>query len=359
MVHNDHESMAILPPISFSFMEWDLYGPPVIDQRRASHSTTLVSTMWMSKMLSEFFWQDPAYPRKSDRYFHRRTLFRLMRNRRYKLRDLPSAPDPEDRIVMEAWEEQKRQLETNRNLWNHAAVDLWRKSPWRDRELRMQYHDFPAAFAKRNFGKCMQIARRIFGLWNYRRDLIKECVVERTTALSTFSMIWQSIGLLMMASLPLLKEDQYKFLVRKATVTTVFKSSRDALAHGRDLTVHTHVPGDHYDTINGPSEFFNLEGVRVENFTQIDYLNRIQGVFEVMRVTGCIVPAQFLRNITNAVTALRADRAMQAAFNQQHTDCWASSWFFTFPVYDSNYVVYDERYKTWVPVDNSLVEADT
>ncbi|KAI0967264.1 hypothetical protein F4678DRAFT_483140 [Xylaria arbuscula] len=361
MAFNEFDSKAILPPISFLIMEWNLEGPAVIEQRRALHSTNLVSSMWMSKILSEFFWQDPACPRKSDRFFHRRTLFEMTERRRYRLRDLPSEPNPEDRVVMEAWEEQQRQLQMNRSLWDHTAVDLWKQSPraslkWRDISFRMLYQEFLDAFWKSNPGRCMQIARRVFGVWNPGYNLIRESVELRSLSLTPFSMIWQSIALLMMASLPLLKRDQFRFLVRKNTGTTLFKSSRDALAHGRDLNLYMRVEADEYDTLYGPSEFFDLEGVRKDEFTQMDYLDRIQGIFEAMRITGCVLPAQFLTGITNAVTALRADRTAIMKSDPQHTDSWASDWFFTFPVYDTEYVVFDEQYQTWVQADHSLLE---
>ncbi|KAI0902924.1 hypothetical protein F4823DRAFT_569205 [Ustulina deusta] len=298
---------------------------------------------WISKMLSESFWQDPAFPNKSERFFHRNTIFmieyeitdRSAKKIKPKIQDLRSLPYsyPEDAKVREAWDERSELWENYRAPWYDRVNEEWEGSPWSSLFKRRTLYEFMDAFSKKDLLTCYKAGTT---LARQTRDSRPSRFIQHKH--SSYWM-WYVIGLLMLASIPI----HHKNLERVPSSvhwTTEVAPSREAAAAG-----HAHIV--HVNPDNGIMEghvsisrrkFYNqirYQGRQITNYTQLDYLELIDDVIELITSLDAVVHVNFLDAINTAKQALLADRQdMVAKYGVAHVSRWASDWFFNIPAYN-------------------------
>ncbi|KAJ8108878.1 hypothetical protein ONZ43_g6293 [Nemania bipapillata] len=126
------------PPLASVFLEFPYTGYTKRMRAVPGHPCTLpgalttayhTPSMWFAKMLSESFWQDPAYPRKSENSFHRTPI--LISNSPdntgfgptdYETPDLQDFSTfqykyPEDEVIMKELQRREDMLEEYRDPW--------------------------------------------------------------------------------------------------------------------------------------------------------------------------------------------------------------------------------------------------
>lgn len=76
-------------------------------------------------------------------------------------------------------------------------------------------------------------------------------------------------------------------------------------------------------------------GGKVDNFTQLDYLELITSMIALISRLGGVLEVKFLDAIVHARDALFKDRQqLLTSYSSGHINRWASNWPFTLPEYD-------------------------
>ncbi|KAI0406947.1 hypothetical protein F4802DRAFT_60757 [Xylaria palmicola] len=316
-------------------------------------------------MLSEYFWNDPAYPRKSDNWFHRSPIF-ITQSRvpppgvvfqygepRAIPLDLMPHTNPEDRMAFDTWNNKSKHWKQFRKGWYKGAKQRWLMTPWAELNKRHTMYAFEEAFSTQDTVTCASIAIALVETMKWDQDM-------RTLKADLPSMenphnvqwVWHTIGLLMMASIPL-RHMRITGTADAETWISKHSPSQGAAAAGHSKTVHIymHVGQDTPPSV-GPSEFYNVSGMQYHFFTQFHYIDRVEEIIKLLMMSGAPVHEQFLKAVSIARMAIRTDREALANVypGRAHTTKWASRWFFEFPEYDPTHVVFDRSFGDWRPV---------
>ncbi|RYC57215.1 hypothetical protein CHU98_g9006 [Xylaria longipes] len=310
-----------------------------------------VPSTYPSKLLAESFWQNLAYSRKSDNFFHKTHLFRVrapILNRRATEFKEPAVVKvvsrpytyPEDDFVLDAWKFQLDHWDSIRTPWYKQYNDVWESSPWSNLEERYTFYLFEDAFVKKDHIKCANIASSLIHRVDWTRSLstYKKYMPSKDKASSSW--IWHAIGLLMMASIPL-RRRALLYQEREGAYWYIeLAPSREAAAAGHDMMVYTSPDRDDPQKRTADtSEFYNPtkpRGGKIDNFTQLDYLDLIDDMIRLIIQLDGVIHIKFLSAISDAKNALRRDR-QNLAVNYpgvSHTTRWASDWVFKFPKYN-------------------------
>ncbi|KAI1751589.1 hypothetical protein F4782DRAFT_547587 [Xylaria castorea] len=366
-----HELIPILPdrhqppPLAEVLLEWP-YASYGSEESPAGWNkafledgalTTIyhVPSVWSSKLLTASFWNDPAYLRKSDNFFHNSRIFKMtapIKNRKtgectsplaVRVPNQPGQPYhyPENQKVADDWFHQGELWNSLRDPWYQNTFKEWEISPWSYMKERLLIDAFARAFARKDHIQCAQIADGfVYKVdWTNGHSKYKKSMPTAVDASPLW--IWHAIGLLMLASIPIRrqtltqKEASHDWLIELVP-------SKEAAADGHDLTVYIHpdLAPPHKSSVS-PSRFYNYAkrgGGRVRDFTQLNYLQLIVDMIKLIAGLGSVVHIKFLDGIIDAEQALLADRKKLAASYPgiSHSTRWASKWVFEFPVYDPN-----------------------
>ncbi|KAJ8132591.1 hypothetical protein O1611_g1032 [Lasiodiplodia mahajangana] len=384
-------------PIVMLFRDWPYPGT---QQKAAPNSAFLedghvnksyhVPPAWCAKILSESFWQDPNFPRKSENNFHRNPVFLVEYMTigggvgpagRPIVQDSNLMPYiyPEDVRVVDDWEERIRIWESYRASWYGHEVryenpnssfcgvfqadrDDCRK--WNHVASRRVVHDFADSFARKHLFKCYEIARNLAGrVKDDRRRSFMRSMPSPTRGLTSWRWTWEILefpfgrdyavfnhttpGLLMMASMPII----YREMAERPASSVLWQIQ---LAPSKEAGATTHMHVIHADPHGErpvswelvPNRTFHnvlRHGeAKMTRHTQLDYLELVDDVIRVVTEAGAIVPIQFMNAIIAAKDALRADRKeIQKNYGAGHATRWASDWFFKMPEYDPTWCIFD------------------
>ncbi|KAI0518123.1 hypothetical protein F5B22DRAFT_92905 [Xylaria bambusicola] len=338
----DGFSPSIPPPLGIMISKFDLNCKPRVTQPgRICH----VPSSWASKLMGEHFWQDPRHPQKSHRSFHRSALTPDS-GTEMDLSSLPYVYD-EDKVIVASWQKKQDNWKTWRDNWNEKAQRIWTKSPWSSVGSRSNCFKFSTAFSKKDLVTCAAVAYELVGMvgWNEGIDFM-----QQPPRIPVREWLWHCVGLLMMASIPLLEQElENPYEERRLSE---HEPGREARAAGHNDKVITHIPGDR-PVFAGPSEFCSMEGTLKCPFTQLDYLDRILDVSTVLQTTRTVVYDSIFMAILQAARDIRANReSMVQSMGASHINSWASEWFFELPAYSSSLIRYnpkDSRWKFVVP----------
>ena len=135
----------IMPPIVFAIKEFPWLGYSGRAAPRSPHlkpdavdTVHHVPLTWVSKMLSEHFWQNPLNPRKSDNHFHRNFLYSsktphrspdIMDSEAQSLKGL-KYKYTDDALVVANWDERHRAWRQFRRGWYSRAKREVSNSPY-------------------------------------------------------------------------------------------------------------------------------------------------------------------------------------------------------------------------------------
>ncbi|KAI0471170.1 hypothetical protein F4859DRAFT_109090 [Xylaria cf. heliscus] len=306
-----------------------------------------VPSTWASKMLSESFWRDPAYPRKSDNFFHRNEIFvSVTPNNAHVPADVevrrPPAQQnnyPEDALVMDTWDQRHRFWDRFRQGWYDDEKEKWDMSPWRSVLARRSVEDFALGFAKKDLLLCTNIAQRMIRSIKWTVDMPTYVQDLPLAGQRLPYWAWHVIGLLMMASIPRIQ----KSIVRKQNRGTLHLHLTPSIAAanaGYDMPVFILInsTADAQGQAN-PLKFYDQLGRigLIEDYTQRDCLILIDNIITYIMLKQGIVHKNLLDAIMEAKDVLFADRKkIEKSYPNvvSHTSKWASRWVFKFPPYD-------------------------
>ncbi|KAI0472242.1 hypothetical protein F4859DRAFT_515090 [Xylaria cf. heliscus] len=369
------------PPLGLCITEWPWDGyvgqPAVPDSAFMEPGAIIrnhhVPSTWVSKMLSESFWQDPAYPKKSANFFHRNAIF-VSESPNVgggpatynppQVRDLEPLPVkyPGDTMLVEAWEERKRFWDEFRDPWHAAVKHEWLMSPWSKMTERLAFFEFEDGFAKRNLITCAKAAEKLVNaiMWDQGMHTLVLDMPSRPRTPDHCLWAWHVVGLLMMASIPIQHLGVYRLTDLNAYLTE-HAPSRGASAGGynetmylkKDLAYNTRV-------VAGPSKFFGINGERGDpnTITQLDYLRRADDMIQLLMTNGSPVHSGFLNAIIAAKEVISSQRQELVEFypGGAHATRWTSSWPFKFPAYDPAYVSFSQADRTWRSIDSRQLD---
>ncbi|KAI8955205.1 hypothetical protein F4801DRAFT_574791 [Xylaria longipes] len=321
------------PPLGLCFTEWPWDGyrqqPSVPDSRFMEPGAIItnhhVPLTWASRMLSESFWQDPAYPKKSANFFHRNIIFVSESPNADsgggpetynppQVRDLQSVPNkyPGDVMLVEDWDERRRLWGQFREPWYRDVKHEWLMGPWSHTTERQAFFEFEGAFAKRDLVTCAKAAETLVRTisWFQDANTLVQDLSSRPRVRTQCLWAWHAIGLLMMASIPIQRMRLWQATGLNAYITE-HVPSRDAAATGfQDIVYIKKDPEQNRTIYVGPSTFFNfnLEQADINTITQFDYLQRLSSVLELITTSGSPIHARFYNAINRARRTIRAER---------------------------------------------------
>ncbi|TRX89924.1 hypothetical protein FHL15_009196 [Xylaria flabelliformis] len=316
-----------------------------------------VPTTWPSKLLTDSFWNDPAFA-KSDDFFQNGRVFVMqapIQNRHTtqcgapRVRRIPNKPgQPENEQVADDYRFQMGHWRKLRAVWYKKALDTWDVSPWSCIKERRCIDSFAKAFAKKDAIECANMADFMVYQIDWTRDHDRYMEYMPTKDDPSFEWIWHAVGLLMLASIPIRKRKTAKAKPKMLDYNIEFSPSQEAAAAGHDNMVYIRPDcGPSIEVIADASELFvqtrPTGGGKVENFTQLSYLELIDDMIELItRLRGAVFE-KFLDAIKDAKAALLQDREKLAASypGNAHATRWASNWVFKFPEYDPSIRAHD------------------
>ncbi|KAK5624956.1 hypothetical protein RRF57_000672 [Xylaria bambusicola] len=289
-----------------------------------------IPSLWISKVLSESFWQDPAFPSKSENFFHRNRIISLEYEieggiPRYREGVIVKDPNllkykyPEDGHLVRELEERNYQWENYRRSW---------------------------FFQKKDLLNCMNYARE---LW--------ERVDE--SSLASFQNHMPAARLLMEASIPISLRDITRAKVHTGWHHELLPSKEAAAAGNSEMVQILANLFDQKDELGTPRKYVDnhIQGTRTIFFSQFDFLKLIRDVVSFVTLNSALVSLGFLNAILAAAAALEKDRqVIQRNYHSGHHTRWASDWFFKFPEYDPNLSRHENG--KWVTQHVTLVKND-
>ncbi|KAI0970584.1 hypothetical protein F4678DRAFT_462282 [Xylaria arbuscula] len=309
-----------------------------------------VPSAWCSKILGESFWNDDTYPKKSDNSFHRNSILTVRERtkggligyyRRPLMQDLSLLPNsyPEDAKVLETLKERMRLWDSHRASWYDRDFAEWNESL-----LSSGRRDHPSifadAFSRKDLHQCYSTA--LFLTSTVRDNDIDDLTSSMPSEdLRSARLVWYTIGLLMMASMPIV---QRSFAQTQSTLFaryTAVSPSREAAAAGHKHMVFYDIPEADPPTpeVVECRKFWNVlrhGDESIEMHDQMDYLQLIEDVFGKFSLAdGAVMETPFLDAIMHALSALKEDREnIKRVYGSAHSSKWATDWFFKMPRYD-------------------------
>ncbi|KAI1358412.1 hypothetical protein F5Y08DRAFT_345730 [Xylaria arbuscula] len=346
-----------VPPIVFAIKEFPWLGCSGRAAPRSRHlkldavdTVHHVPLTWVSKMLSEHFWKDPQYPRKSDNYFHRNALYssetphkspEAMASEPQSLEGLTYSY-PDDALVVATWKERHRLWKQFRHGWYDRAKGEWEASPWHNIGGRRRCEEFAAAHRKRDLMECTRIANRLISgvQWQQNQSRFMNNMPSSTHKNPNWA--WHAVGLLMMASLPIQTSSMMRGTRGKQYVYRTLTPSKAAASEGniKAVTVPALIePNDPIKSLD-PNQFYEQmrkNGLKAD-FDQLDTLSLIDTMLELIASKRGVIHGKFMLAIMKAKEKLQAERtALRANYpGGSDTTKWASKWHFQIPPYDKN-----------------------
>ncbi|KAI1366903.1 hypothetical protein F5Y08DRAFT_108252 [Xylaria arbuscula] len=343
----DEESLSLPPPMGIAITQWNLDAEPVLSQREAVKETNHTSSAWASKLLGEHFWQDSRYPEKSHNSFHR-SFVAPKSTELIELDSLPHIYD-EDRALATEWETKQLIWIDWRDTWDEKGEDMWLQTPWNDTEGRNQCFVFSKAFANQDIVTCALAAKKLVD--KVKWDTGKNYRQQPPSQKEISGWLWHCIGLLMTASIPIIKQPhkQNGFVEERRSR---HEPSREAKAAGHNDQVVARIYFGDTPATAGASEYYSIEGKKKKvDVSQMDHLERIDEFNKLLMKTGLQVPNNLYCAITQAARDIHADReGMPRTMGRSHVTNWSSKWYFEFPTYDSSLIQFSLGEMKWHPV---------
>ncbi|KAI1303985.1 hypothetical protein F5Y03DRAFT_407032 [Xylaria venustula] len=291
-------------------------GSPFLspDARDTAHFIPLT---WVSKLLSESFWNDPVYPKK--------------------LRDLAHRY-PGDTEVYKYYYEKRRLWGNLRQGWYDEAKKDWRASPWCWVKKRTLCEDFAIAFKKKDLIQCNNIANALTNTVRRKQDLATYLDDLPSTTVRKPQWAWHAIGLLMMASIPIVRVTLRRELEPTGVYYKELSPSKEAAEFGHKKSVFIPIPyPERPSSYTYPSEFYNpmIQEEEQLEYDQFDCLGLVDVIIQYITAKSAIVHGDMVHAIQRAKDLIMADRtAIQDVYLTADTSKWSSNWFFEPPPYN-------------------------
>ncbi|KAI0520834.1 hypothetical protein F5B22DRAFT_598569 [Xylaria bambusicola] len=353
-------------PLAVVANEWPWYWSSDVNSPGANYAQEgyvgrmeHIPSVWMSKLLSKYFWRDPAFPSKSENFFHRNQIIQVQ----YELRQgNPCCKNglvvkdprslkykyPEDGHMLRELKEKTYQWKNYRKSWFEKTMAEWNLTPWRDVTARKIIGQFVESFRKKDFLKCQGYAKDLrkrvddSSLGNFRRYM-------PITDKKSDRWVWYCIGLLMEASIPISLRSPMRTKENAGWVHELVPSKEAAAVGNSEMVFIIANEIKRKNEVGGFRNFLlnHIQGTRITKFTQLDIVRLIRDVLGLVTFNSAVVSLGFLRAIMAATNALEKDRQdIQSNYGNAQRTRWASDWFFQFPEYDPALFKYEN--KKWV-----------
>ncbi|KAI0105333.1 hypothetical protein GGR51DRAFT_520390 [Nemania sp. FL0031] len=327
-----------------------------------------VESTWVSKMLSESFWQDDSYPNKSENYFHRNFLFISQSPNKgggpvgfevAEVQDLTQMPFdyPDDAVVVREWHERNAMWNNFRDPWWPRYHFDWTWSPWGDRFSRRKLQWFADGFVQRDSVKCTSVARNVVTALPWKDQDLYFKMLPRMGAEEQPQWAYHCIGLLMLASIPLQQRQPVigRYQQPGSWATEHTPSMEAAAVSHQDQTVYlwsTFGNVDDKPTEAGRTRLYDVLGTgrEIVDFTQFDYLALFDRLLQHMAMVRVVVHSGFLNALRSAKHNILKERQdLQKKYpGRGHTTKWLSRWHFEVPEYSPQLSSFSDG--SWVEV---------
>ncbi|KAI1121461.1 hypothetical protein F5Y10DRAFT_272050 [Nemania abortiva] len=347
------------PSLAFIFTEFPYINyarvPSVPGSAFAQPGAAAIShftpSTWISKMLSESFWQDKSRPNKSAHNFYRNQVFvsrspnppvgPIIKWERPVVQDPRSMPfnDPDDEVAVNEWQAREMTLLNFRNPWWAPYHYDWFWSPWGDLEIRRRIDLFAEKFARKDTLMCTVLGNYLVRCLPWQDPIAFPQNLPTAKPVNFSGWAWHSIGLLMLASLPLQRSAELSRTEGQVQWSRELAPSKAASAARHDeetITLSGQFPPAScsvaatqiYDPLG--------TGLEVEDITQLDYFIVFDRLQQHLARTQALVHTSFLSALLTAREKLQAERvALTKSYpGKGHTARWASRWHFEMPDYD-------------------------
>ncbi|KAI0118403.1 hypothetical protein GGR51DRAFT_554893 [Nemania sp. FL0031] len=314
-----------------------------------------ISALYTSKLLSRSFWDDETILRKSDNFFHRnRLIFSTTAYNRgsatsiskYAVDDTnfaidgnepgKKALDPGEREMIDSWREWENIWRTVHEPWYDQAFYSWWNSPWAVvPDLRTLYQfarDFRAGDEPGCAMACDTLVSSID--WTVDADTYRRALLLPGSS----NWITHSIGLLMMASMPIRKERiEYNVQIYTPKGPQFIPSSRNP----KDIDALYVTSGPKRVTTScEPSQIYSPLGEDeanqpISDFEHSDILLQVHKIIVAITDAGSLVSAPWVQEIIRLFEDIRIQREeMKKNDPKYHLRLWMPTWDFKLPDYD-------------------------
>ncbi|KAI0536767.1 hypothetical protein GGR58DRAFT_527978 [Xylaria digitata] len=308
-------------------------GSPILIDR--------IPGLYVSKLLSRRFWDDPSIQRKSDNQFHFRRLVwgqTLYRGPSYGVTFPPAIVtpppmgnlEPGEAELIHAWYERIYDWRIRREGWYLSQFNIWTLTPWASVRCRSELLGFNRAFARRDEQVCRAAADNMVSVLNWsegRRKYVERLRPGRMTT----EWYYHAIGLLMLAALPI-RDEKFEEEDEAWSIITLFPS-REAKNLQIRTSVSSSVKPDRviyeselYDPLTRPDEG------KITDFAQEDYLGLIDNLFNYVGGLGVEISMPWYREIVRTAADLRRQRRNDKG-DAQGRSKWVKTWNFVVPAY--------------------------
>ncbi|KAI1422950.1 hypothetical protein F5Y12DRAFT_716863 [Xylaria sp. FL1777] len=345
-------------------------------QSGAPDSITLIPSLWISKMLSQAFWQDKSIPRKSDNFFHSIDYFRSDEPYQaglfgYRPRHPPVIQQLDVLIrqrdqgllgegaedMLRDWEIRHARMFQSRDVWFLPLLSKWLASPWGSLLPRRRFIDFVKEFKKRpnqrNLSTCVMQADWLTGTvpWSSSQA---QYIYELNIRAKTWP--WHAVGLLMLASIPLRSAAHTNHLPQVAITQTIFPSRENPNPEVRQWR-RAEIPGPSSHPVQFTSESrfydpFDRDGqdIPIGSFSHFDYLDQVTKLIKYFTDTQRPVSRPWLNELARVERAIRQQRTELRQQGMSEDLCavsWLDTWSFKIPEYDPTEHQYSASGDVW------------
>ncbi|KAI1424577.1 hypothetical protein F5Y12DRAFT_796971 [Xylaria sp. FL1777] len=322
---------------------------------------TPVPALYTSSMLSRHFWEDSDIPRKSDNFFYRNILLlgRTPYNRNVDTIYQEITVDDTkisnggvytgDLELIQSWRYWESVWNYTRKGWYDKAKINWETSPWVEVDIFNQVFQFEKSFRSANEVYCAAVSESLARTipWDTDAETYKTALLPNVQQKQN-GWIWHSLGLLMMAAIPIRFREISKAPTSEMPTLQLFPSHRAP----RIPPLNIAVPVDMSEEFHGKSVLYDpltKGGEPLDRFDNLDYLNKVRGILKFLGAAGAHLSKPWLFEILRILEKLELQRGeLKNEYPVLHIKKWAPEWDFRLPEYDPTEVVkWNEKKGEW------------
>ncbi|KAI0142673.1 hypothetical protein GGR57DRAFT_508750 [Xylariaceae sp. FL1272] len=328
-----------------------------------------VTPTYISKILSEAYWNDPSDLRKTANNYHRNPII-VSQSRVGNGIDKPERwgdfhigdtrllqeENAEDERVAEAWMQRHTHWELMRAGWYDRYKTIWDTSPWSAmfQKIRVFISKFSESYRQRDLISCVRLAELVLSLsgWTtFDRDMIHAALP--TVDIASPHWFYWAIGLLMRAALPLQRYRMDQPSQETSPSYMFFASpSRAASAAGR-RGINRARSSDTKPAVtlrqSTLPDQLNRGVVPFGTFSQLDYIDLADDLLRRIRDNEGLVWLACVQCVSQCSAALRTQRGrlVREYPRRGHLYKWASLWALQFPEASEALGSFDQTRGDW------------
>ncbi|KAI1421773.1 hypothetical protein F5Y12DRAFT_718042 [Xylaria sp. FL1777] len=358
-------------PISIVLLEWPRHGASGIDnpnhpinQNDPVVVVKPLPALYISRMFSAEFWDNPFGPKKSDASTWHTDIFQSFKLNLTDINDL----DRFDRAIVRAWTDKQQEQDLNRRGWFDICREHWGVTPWGYHlGFRQELDGFAVHFRKSDEFECYGTASLMLTTMDWKeKTKFFESMPNHNGVDNAW--VWFTLGLLMLAAMPIRTAESGKDPDMDIDIPTLtYTPSRETQVErqknkgwkapekfnfvaisARPLAISERPANALYDPF-GPDD---TESIAPEiPATQMEYLSLVDKILNHIKEKQAIVSAHWGYRIERCLRNLQAQREeIMVKYPQDHSVRWAKRWPFRMPEFDHNnldWMQWNEEGQIW------------